>query len=169
MITRTATLEDRAKIAEIYNAGIHGRQATFRTWDASAEEITGWLENPKHPLIVAELDGVVVGWAHASDYRTSKYYSGIVEYSIYIDSSAHGRGVGKALLEAFFVACAEVGIWKLVSRVFPENTASLGLCRKTGFREVGMYEKHARLDGQWKDVIIVEKLLESNLGANISG
>lgn len=167
MITRPARLEDCAKIAEIYNAGIHGRQATFRTWEASAQEIAGWLEHPKHPLIIAKLEGKVVGWAHASSYRTSKYYSGIVEYSIYIDSNAHGRGVGVTLLEAFFTACEQVGIWKLVSRIFPENAGSRGLCRKTGFREVGVYEKHAQLDGEWKDVIIVEKLLESNLRANI--
>jgi L-amino acid N-acyltransferase YncA len=169
MKTRPATIEDCAKIAEIYNAGIYGRQATFRTWDANTEEIAAWLEHPNLPLLVAELEGEVVGWAHASGYRTSKYYSGIVEYSVYIATNAHGQGVGTTLLEAFFAACEKVGIWKLVSRIFPENTASLALCRKTGFREVGVYEKHAQLDGEWKDVIIVEKLLTANLGANISG
>jgi L-amino acid N-acyltransferase YncA len=163
MITRPARLEDCAKIAAIYNAGIHGRQATFRTWESNAQEIAGWLENPKLPLLVAELEGEVVGWAHASSYRTSKYYSGIVEYSVYIATNAHGQGVGTTLLEAFFNACENVGIWKLVSRIFPENTASLALCRKTCFREVGVYEKHAQLDGEWKDVIIVEKLLEANI------
>jgi hypothetical protein len=70
MNTRPARLEDCAKIAEIYNAGIHGRQATFRTWETNAHEIAGWLENPKLPLIVTELEGEVVGWAHASSYRT---------------------------------------------------------------------------------------------------
>ncbi len=169
MNTRPARLEDCTKIAEIYNAGIHGRQATFRTWETNAQEITVWLENPKLPLIVAELEGQIVGWAHASSYRSSKYYSGIVEYSIYIATNAHGQGVGTTLLEVFFKACEEVGLWKLVSRIFPENAASRALCRKTGFREVGVYEKHAQLDGQWRDVIIVEKLLESNLGANITG
>jgi L-amino acid N-acyltransferase YncA len=93
----------------------------------------------------------------------SNYYSGIAEYSIYIATEAHGQGVGATLLEAFFTACKNVGIWKLVSRIFPENTASRALCRKTGFREVGVYEKHARLDGKWKDVIIVEKLFEANI------
>jgi L-amino acid N-acyltransferase YncA len=168
MKTRPATPEDCDTIAEIYNAGIHGRQATFRTWEANAHEITGWLEQPKLPLLVAELEGDVVGWAHASSYRTSSYYSGIAEYSIYVATSAHGQGVGARLLEAFFNACENVGVWKLVSRIFPENTASRALCRKTGFREVGVYEKHAQLDGQWRDVIIVEKQLGSNLGANVT-
>jgi L-amino acid N-acyltransferase YncA len=161
MNTRPARLEDCAKIAEIYNAGIHGRQATFRTWETNAHEIAGWLENPKLPLIVTELEGEIVGWAHASSYRTSFYYSGIAEYSIYIAPSTQGRGIGMTLLEAFFKACENVGIWKLVSRIFPENAASRALCRKTGFREVGIYEKHAQLDGQWRDVIIVEKRIES--------
>jgi L-amino acid N-acyltransferase YncA len=163
MKTRPATPEDSAKIAEIYNSGIHSRQATFRTWETNAQEIAGWLENPKLPLIVAELEGEVIGWAHASSYRTSRYYSGIVEYSIYISTSAHGQGVGTTLIEAFFDACENIGIWKLISRIFPENTASRALCRKTGFREVGVYERHAQLDGQWRDVIIVEKLLEANI------
>jgi L-amino acid N-acyltransferase YncA len=163
MNTRPARLEDCAKIAEIYNAGIHGRQATFRTWETNAHEIAAWLENPKLPLIVAELEGEIVGWAHASSYRTSNYYSGIAEYSIYIATDAHGQGVGEKLLEAFFTACESIGIWKLVSRIFPENIASRALCRKTGFREVGVYEKHAQLDEQWRDVIIVEKLLEKNI------
>jgi L-amino acid N-acyltransferase YncA len=163
MKTRPATPEDCTKIAEIYNSGIHGGQATFRTWESNAQEIAGWLEQPKLPLLVAELEGEVVGWAHASGYRTSKYYSGIVEYSVYIATSAHGQGVGTTLLEAFFNACEGVGIWKLVSRIFPENTASRALCRKTGFREVGVYEKHAQLNGQWRDVIIVEKLLKANI------
>jgi L-amino acid N-acyltransferase YncA len=163
MKTRPAKLEDCAKIAEIYNAGIHGRQATYRTWETTAEEIATWLEHPKRPLLVAELEGQVIGWAHASSYRASKYYSGIVEYSIYIATSAHGQGVGTTLLGAFFNACESVGIWKLVSRIFPENLASRALCHKTGFREVGIYQKHAQLDGQWRDVIIVEKLLETNL------
>ena len=169
MNTRPATLDHCAKIAEIYNAGIHGRQATYRTWNVTTEEIAAWLENPKLPLLVAELEGEVVGWVHASSYRTSKYYSGIVEYSIYVATNAHGRGVGFTLLKAFFTACENVGIWKLVSRIFPENAGSRALCRKAGFREVGVYEKHAQLDGEWRDVIIVEKLLESNLEANISG
>jgi phosphinothricin acetyltransferase len=71
--------------------------------------------------------------------------------------------VGQALMLEFFKACEAVGIWKLVSRIFPENTASLALCKKTGFREVGVYQKHAKQDGVWRDVVIVEKLLESNL------
>ena len=74
-----------------------------------------------------------------------------------------GQHVGDALMAAFLPACEKAGFWKVLSRIFPENIASRALCKKHGFREVGLYEKHARLDGVWKDVVIVEKLLESNL------
>jgi phosphinothricin acetyltransferase len=68
-------------------------------------------------------------------------------------------GIGRAVLERLLDECAQRGLWKLVSRVFPENTASRALCRSLGFREVGVYQRHARLDGAWRDCVIVEKLL----------
>ena len=105
----------------------------------------------------------MVGWIHALSSRSTPRYAGIVEYSVYVTSSIHGQGAGLALMLEFFKACEAVGIWKILSRIFPENTASLSLCAKTGFREVGMYEKHSKLDGVWRDVVIVKKLLEANL------
>jgi phosphinothricin acetyltransferase len=66
-------------------------------------------------------------------------------------------------MTAFIPACEQAGLWKLVSRLFPENAASRALCRRHGFREVGVYEKHARLDGAWRDVVIVERLIARNL------
>jgi phosphinothricin acetyltransferase len=166
MITiRPAQLEDAAAIVEIYNQGIRARVATFQTQKRTVSDIQSWFNDPKHPLLVALLEDAVVGWIHASSYRpaASTWYAGIAEYSVYVASSAHGQGVGLALMLEFFKACEAVGIWKLVSRIFPENTASLALCAKTGFREVGIYQKHARLDGVWRDVVIVEKLLKVNL------
>jgi L-amino acid N-acyltransferase YncA len=161
--TRPATLEDAAAIVEIYNEGIRARVATFQTQERTVQEIQAWFDDPKHPLLVATLENIVVGWVHASSYRNTSYYAGIVEYSVYVAANAHGRGVGLALMLEFFKACEAAGIWKIVSRIFPENTASLALCKKTGFREVGVYQKHSSLDGVWRDVVIVEKLLESNL------
>lgn len=157
---RPAKLEDAA-IVEIHNQGIRARVATFQTQERCTADIQTWFENPKHPLLVATLEDSVVGWIHASPYRpaASIWYAGIAEYSVYVSSSAHGQGVGLALMLEFFEACEAVGIWKLLSRIFPENTASLALCAKTGFREVGIYQRHAMLDGVWCDVVIVEKLL----------
>jgi L-amino acid N-acyltransferase YncA len=162
---RTAKLKDATAIVEIYNQGIRARVATFQTQERTVADIQTWFNDPKHPLLVAILEDSVVGWIHASAYRpaASTWYAGIAEYSVYVSNSAHGSGVGQTLMLEFFKACQTVGIWKLVSRIFPENMASLALCAKTGFREVGIYQRHAMLDGVWRDVVIVEKLLELKL------
>ena len=160
---RPAKLEDAEAIVKIYNQGIRARVATFQTQERKVDDINTWFDDPKHPLLVALLENAVIGWIHASSYRSTPWYAGIAEYSVYVASNAHGQGVGMALMLEFFKACETIGIWKLVSRIFPENTASLVLCAKTGFREVGIYQKHARLDGVWRDVVIVEKLLEPTL------
>jgi L-amino acid N-acyltransferase YncA len=162
---RPAKLEDAAAIVEIYNQGIRARVATFQTHERTVADIQTWFNDSKHPLLVALLEDSVIGWIHASAYRpaASTWYAGIVEYSVYVSSSAHGQGVGMTLMLEFFKACQAVGIWKLLSRIFPENTASLALCAKTGFREVGVYQRHAMQDGVWRDVVIVEKLLELGL------
>jgi L-amino acid N-acyltransferase YncA len=163
MIIRLATPADLQTIAEIYNQGIRTRQATFDTNERSASDILAWLEDTKHPLLVAEKDGEVLGWVHASSYRSRACYSGVAEFSIYVSEKARGQGVGDALMSAFIPACEKVGIWKILSRIFPENTASRNLCKRHGFREVGTYEKHAKLEDVWKDVVIVERLIECNL------
>lgn len=165
---RTALPADAPAVARIYNQGIERRIATFETRLRSAEDIQSWYGDPRHPLLVATLlspegrgagDEAVVGWIHASDYRPRECYAGIGEFSVYVAAEAQGHGVGSALMEAFLPACAEAGLWKVLSRIFVENEASRALCRKHGFREVGIYEKHAQLDGVWRDVVIVERLL----------
>lgn len=161
---RFASLPDAPAIAAIYNQGIAGRGATFETTPRSAADIEGWFQNAaRYPTLVAEQDGVVVGWANLSAYRPRACYAGIAEFSIYVDSQTRGRGVGGRLLEALVDAARERGYCKLVSRIFLFNTASLALCRRCGFRDVGVYEKHGRLDGQWLDVVIVERVIPENL------
>lgn len=169
MAVRTAEPDDAAAIAEIYNQGIRGRQATFETEERTADERRAWLaaHGPQHPCLVAMApDGTgerVVGWASTSAYRSRECYRGIAEFSIYVHADWRGQRVGKALLEALILAAESAGLWKLVSRIFPENAASRALCANAGFREVGVYEKHAQLDGVWRDVVIVERLLPANL------
>jgi len=148
-----------AAITAIYNEGIRGRTATFETRERAPGEVAAWLGDPRHPVLVAEADGGVVGWVAASTYRPRDCYAGIAEFSVYVAASVRGRGVGDALMRAFLPACEAAGLWKVLSRIFPENTASRALCARHGFREVGVYEKHARLDGAWRDVVIVERLL----------
>jgi len=163
---RTATIDDAQAIAAIYNQGIEERSSTFETALRSAEEMAARVaESGRFPLLVAEDAGRVLGWAGVSAYRSRACYAGIAEFSIYLDRAARGRGLGRRLLTSLIDAARERGYWKLVSRVFPFNHASRSLCRACGFREVGVYEKHASLDGRWLDVVIVERLIPENLRA----
>ena len=161
---REAGEQDAAAIAGIYNQGIDDRGATFETAPRSAEDIAGKLaERERYPLLVISEQDVVVGWACLSSYRPRRCYAGIAEFSIYLDRRARGRGLGRRLLTALIDVASERGYWKLVSRIFPSNTGSRALCRACGFREVGIYEKHGRVDGEWCDVVIVERLIPENV------
>jgi phosphinothricin acetyltransferase len=161
---RHARAQDADAIARIYNQGIEDRGATFETEPRTAADIATKLEEQaRFPTLVAEDDGGVLGWASLSSYRPRACYAGIAEFSIYLDRAARGRGVGRQLLDELIAVARQRGFWKLVSRIFPFNSASRALCRANGFREVGVYEKHGRLDGRWTDVVIVERLIAENL------
>ena len=159
MKTRDAAVADAPAIARIYNEGIDDRIATFETRHRTAEDVVRWFDG-RHPVVVVEDDeGAVIAFASTSQYRPRECYAGIAEFSVYAARAARGRGAGRAAMEALFVTARDARFWKLVSRVFVENTASRRLLQSIGFREVGIYESHAQLDGAWRDVVIVEKLL----------
>ena len=161
---RSARLDDAEAIAAIYNQGIEDRGATFETQLRTGAEIESKLvDATTFPIIVVTGGGRVLGWAGLSGYRSRPCYAGIAEFSIYLDRTARGRGLGRLLLSALVDTAREHGYWKLVSRIFPSNAASRALCRACGFREVGTYEKHGCLDGEWRDVVIVERLIPENL------
>ena len=153
--------EDAEAIARIYNEGIADRLATFETRERTAADIEGWL-GQGFPLVIVEgEDGAVLAWASAPPYRAHRdAYRGVGDFSVYVAREARGRGAGRIAMEALAAEARARGFWKLVGRIFPENEASLALCRKLGFREVGVYRRHARLDGVWRDVVVVELLLE---------
>ena len=155
---RPATPDDAEAITGIYNEGIRGRGATFETRERTPDDVRKWFDDPRFPILVAVQAGRVVGWAAASSYRARECYAGIAEYSIYVASSHHGQGVGNVLMPAFLDAVERAGFWKVLSRLFPENAASRALCARHGFREVGVYRRHGKLDGVWRDVLIVERL-----------
>jgi phosphinothricin acetyltransferase len=163
MQARAATPADAAAIARIYNEGIADRVGTFETRPRTTADIAAWFDGT-HPIVVVEHEAEVVGFAATSVYRPRDCYAGIAEFSVYVARAARGHGVGHIAMEALIAAAEAAGFWKLVSRVFVENTASLALLRRVGFREVGIYEKHGQLDGVWRDVVIVERLLPANLG-----
>ncbi|HYC11993.1 MAG TPA: arsinothricin resistance N-acetyltransferase ArsN1 family A [Nitrososphaerales archaeon] len=169
VLVRRAVTLDAPQIAEIYNQGIEEREATFETETRTGAEMRRWLldHDWRHPVLVASVKGKpkrIVGWASVSAYRARKCYSGVGEFSVYVRRGYRGKGIGKGLVSALIGESARVGYWKLLSRVFEFNKASRRLCKGCGFREVGVYEKHGKLDGKWIDVVIVERLIPKNLG-----
>jgi len=162
MQVRVATPADAPAIAEIYNQGIADWVATFETSPRTPEMVRIWFDD-QHPIVLAEEAAVPIAWLSRRLCAKCGRYAGIAEFAVYVARSARGRGAGRAVMEALLTAAEAAGYWKLVSRVFVENTASRALLRSCGFREVGIYEKHGQLDGQWRDVVIVERLIPANL------
>ena len=160
-LVRLARLTDAAAIAAIYNQGIAERLATFETELRTVEHLTVQLaeKGEQYPTVVVERAGTVVAWAGAGPYRARSCYAGIAQHSVYVERRARGTGAGRAALEALCRECTARGFWKLLSRIFPENTASLALHARVGFRVVGVYRRHGKVDGIWRDAVIVEKLL----------
>jgi phosphinothricin acetyltransferase len=146
---------DWPQVAAIYAAGIATRNATFETevpsyasWDAA--------HLPQHRFVAT--DGTaVVGWVALTGYSDRCCYDGVADLSVYVDPAAQGRGVGRALLEHLVAETEGSGIWTLQAGVFPENAASLALHRRCGFRVVGTRERLGRLDGVWRDVVLLER------------
>jgi phosphinothricin acetyltransferase len=158
MGVRLATVADAGAIARIYNEGIEDRIATFETRPRTARDIEAWFDD-RHPIVVAEDSIGVIGFASTSTYRPREAYAGVAEFGVYVARSHRGRGLGRQLMETLAAEAAAQGFWKLVSRVFVENAASRALLAAVGFREVGVYRRHGQLDGAWRDVVIVERLI----------
>lgn len=158
LTVRPARAADGAAVAEIYNQGIEERQATFETRPRTGAECQEQIERGAR-ILVGELDGSLVGWASLSPYSQREAYAGVAEFSIYVDRATRGEGVGRALLEELCVHAAGLGHHKLLGKVFPTNAPSLALMASCGFREVGRHERHGLLDGEWRDVVVLERLI----------
>ena len=158
---RLASAADAAEIARIYNQGIEDRLATFETEPRTVAEVKVLLAErlPGHSAVVLEARPGLAGFAWTSPYSSRPFYAGIVEFSVYVAREARGRGAGKRLLSHLVATCEARGLWKLTTRVLPENRASLAVCASAGFREVGIHRRHAQLDGEWRDCVVVERLL----------
>jgi len=155
---RAAFPSDASAIATIHNQGIADRIGTFETEPRSAQQIEAWFDG-RHPIVVVERAREIVAFASTSAYRSRPCYAGVAEFSVYVVRSHRGSGAGHVAMTALIAAAEAAGFWKLLSRIFPENTASRALMAKVGFREVGLYHRHGKLDGAWRDCVIVEHLL----------
>jgi L-amino acid N-acyltransferase YncA len=157
---RSAVAADAEAIAAIYNQGIAERSATFETEPRTAADMAAAVGDGRHPFLVAERDGAVVGWAAVAPYSTRACYAGVGEATIYVAREARASGVGRRLAEALAAEAERRGFHKLLGKLLTSNEASARLVRASGFREVGVHVRHARLAGEWRDVLLVERLLD---------
>ena len=146
---------DWGKVSGIYQEGIDTKLATFETevptwerWDAA---------HLPDARLLAKLDGKIVGWAALSPVSARPAYAGVAEVSLYVAAEARGRGVGKRLLRALVEESERIGLWTLQAVTFRENAKSVALHKRCGFREVGVRERIARLDGVWRDTVLLER------------
>jgi L-amino acid N-acyltransferase YncA len=158
MRVRRADRADAARVAEIFNQGLEDRVATFETQPATEDRARRWIADTI--VVVLESDEGIVGWARAGPYTDQhSYYDGVREATLYVARESRRRGAGRSLLAALADAASEDGAHKLVGKVFTSNQPSIELLHALGWREVGVHLRHSTLDGEWKDVMVVEKLL----------
>jgi len=119
------------------------------------------LQNMKRRALIRREN--VLGWGSISSYSPRPCYSGIEEFSVYVERISRRNGVGRALTKALVHEAKRLGYWKIIGRIFAFNVASRNLCRSCGFREVGVHRKHGKLGERWFDVVVVEKLIHENL------
>jgi len=161
---RAAAAADADAIAAIYNEGIEDRVATFETQVRSGAEVVGWLEEDLPFVVATDGDGALIGFARVAPYTDRCVYSGVGEHGVYVARAARGRGLGRRLLEALCDASAAAGLYKLTSRIFADNAASRAAHLAAGFEAIGIQRRHGRLDGEWKDCVLVERLLGEAAG-----
>ncbi len=155
---REAGIEDAAAIARVYNQGIAERQATFQLEGKTDEQMRGVIAQATF-VLVAEVDGEVLGWVSLVPLSHRPAQRGIGEYAVYVERAARGRGVGRALMSALVETAEQRGQAKIIGRVFTTNAASLRLAEHAGFDVVGVHRRHGRLEGEWRDVVVLERLL----------
>jgi L-amino acid N-acyltransferase YncA len=152
-LIRELEAKDWPAVRTIFEEGIATGQATFETEAPSREEWDG----AHFGGLVAEEGGEVVGWAALSPYSSRPAYAGVAEESVYVAARARRRGVGRELLEALIERSEQAGIWTLQAGIFPENRPSVTLHLSCGFRLVGVRERLGHMDGQWRDVLLLER------------
>ena len=159
---RAATRADLERIREIYNQGIEDREATLDTEPKSAAFIDAWFaeHGGRYEILVAEEAGRVVGWVSLNRYSHRCAYDGVADLSVYVDRALRAKGIGACLLRAIEERARMHGFHKIVLFTLPFNALGQALYGKLGYREVGAFKEHGKLDGRLVDVMAMEKILE---------
>jgi L-amino acid N-acyltransferase YncA len=170
LIIRLAAPEDAATIGAIYDEAAASGLATFATGPHPADERRRWLaeRGERAPVWCGLLGDEVVAWAALAPFSHREWYAGVGEYTVYVAGGRGGRGLGRRMLDAVIEAAPSYGYWKLVGMILPENEAGLALARRAGFRVVGTHRAHARREGRWRDVTIVERHLTGAEGGGLT-
>jgi L-amino acid N-acyltransferase YncA len=163
LLVRAASHADAGRICAIYNAALAERGSTFETEPRVAEDFFTRIDAERFPFLVAEADNEVIGWTSLAPYSGRPCYAGIGECSVYVATEARGQGVGTALAEALAIQAQRNDFHKLLGKLFTDNVASIRLIERCGFHTVGLHRRHGQLDGAWRDVLVVERLLGSVL------
>jgi L-amino acid N-acyltransferase YncA len=158
---RAATAADVEAICRIHNQGISDRIATLDTHQRTTDETRIWLHGrtTRHPVLVADLDGTVVGWASLNRFNPRPAYDAVADFSVYVERGMRAKGIGRQLLDRLIERARAIGFHKMVLAAMAHNDAGVGLYTRAGFSRVGIYREHGQLDGRWVDVVIMEKLL----------
>jgi phosphinothricin acetyltransferase len=147
---------DADQVLAIYQAGLDTGDASFETaapdWDSFDQE-----KLPLHRHVAVAVTGEVLGWTAASTVSPRSVYRGVVEHSVYVRPDAQGRGIGGALLDALIGSTEAARIWTIQTGIFPENTPSLRLHQRAGFRIVGTRQRIGSHHGRWRDVTLLER------------
>lgn len=158
---RPASLDDADAISAIYNQGIVDRVATLETALRTPAERREWLaqRGPRHPVIVAQAEGTLVGWASLNQFNPRRAYDHVVDFSIYVERGWRGKGVGSMLIDQLIDLARSLRYHKMVLVALPHNEAGIALYARAGFTRVGIYHEQGQLDGRWVDVLLMERIL----------
>jgi L-amino acid N-acyltransferase YncA len=158
---RAAAERDAEAIATIYNQGIKDRIATLETELRTPEERRAWMaaRGSRHPVVVAEAGGQVIGWGSLNPYNPRAAYQHVADFSVYVERGWRGKGVGRRLLERLIELARAIGYHKMMLAAFPFNESGMALYERMGFVRIGICREMGLLDGKWVDTVIMEKLL----------
>ena len=156
-----STPDDIEAICVIHNQGIVDRIATLDSTLRTPDDTRTWLgeRGPRHPVLVAEVDGTVVGWASLNSFNARAAYDHVADFSVYVERAWRGKGIGRELLDRLIEIARGVGFHKMVLAAMAHNAAGIALYTRAGFARVGIYHEQGQLDGRWVDVVIMEKIL----------